>query len=121
MRWIICVWLVSLLVGCTQNIQPDKNRSKISVSKEKPHKMILAQISLDQTQENLSPIQQKIYTYEKLNQELHSLSQTYPDLIQVKSLGKTKYGRDIWALKLGKGKLHCRNQNIGRFYTENKP
>ena len=104
MRWIICVWLVSLLVGCTQNIQPEKNKSKISVSKEKPHKMIVDQIGQDQTQENLFPIQQKIYTYEKLNQELHSLSRTYPDFIQVKSLGKTKYGRDIWALKLGKGK-----------------
>lgn len=43
------------------------------------------------------------YTYAAMTRHIQSLAQKYPDLIQYKSIGKTKYGRDIWAVGLGHG------------------
>jgi g-D-glutamyl-meso-diaminopimelate peptidase len=43
------------------------------------------------------------YTYEVMTQDIQELANTYPDLITYKSIGKTAYGRDIWAVKLGNG------------------
>ncbi|WP_432360485.1 M14 family zinc carboxypeptidase [Sporosarcina sp. UB5] len=43
------------------------------------------------------------YTYEKMARDIQSLAKDYPELVEYKSLGKTAYGRDIWAMKVGKG------------------
>ncbi len=43
------------------------------------------------------------YTYDRMTRDIQTLAQTYPDLIEYRSIGKTKYGRDIWAVGLGKG------------------
>ena len=43
------------------------------------------------------------YTYAAMTRHIQSLAQKYPDLIQYQSIGKTKYGRDIWAVGLGHG------------------
>lgn len=43
------------------------------------------------------------YTYAAMTRHIQLLAQKYPDLIQYKSIGKTKYGRDIWAVGLGHG------------------
>ncbi|WNB93020.1 M14 family zinc carboxypeptidase [Bacillus sp. NEB1478] len=43
------------------------------------------------------------YTYETLTNNIKTLAQKYPGLVQYRSLGKTAYGRDIWAVKLGRG------------------
>lgn len=43
------------------------------------------------------------YTYAAMTRNIQSLAKKYPDLIQYKSIGKTKYGRDIWAVGLGHG------------------
>ncbi len=43
------------------------------------------------------------YTYERMTQDIQTLARTYPDVITYRSIGKTKYGRDIWAVGLGKG------------------
>ena len=43
------------------------------------------------------------YTYEKMTKDIQQLAKDYPELVEYKSLGKTAYGRDIWAMKLGKG------------------
>lgn len=49
---------------------------------------------------------QQVYTYEVLTQDLQKLQAKYPDLIRYESIGKSPYGRDIWAVKLGKGHSH---------------
>ncbi|MFD1885133.1 M14 family zinc carboxypeptidase [Paenibacillus wenxiniae] len=43
------------------------------------------------------------YTYERMTKDIGTLAATYPDIITYRSIGKTKYGRDIWAVGLGKG------------------
>ncbi len=43
------------------------------------------------------------YTYERMTQDIQTLARTYPDVITYRSIGKTKYGRNIWAVGLGKG------------------
>ncbi|TBL77490.1 gamma-D-glutamyl-meso-diaminopimelate peptidase [Paenibacillus thalictri] len=43
------------------------------------------------------------YTYELTAQHIDQLAAAYPDLIQVKTIGKTDFDRDIKAVKLGKG------------------
>ncbi|MGE8205865.1 M14 family zinc carboxypeptidase [Heyndrickxia sp. NPDC080065] len=45
----------------------------------------------------------KMNTYEQLSKDVKLLSQKYPSIISVRSIGKTPYGRTIWAVKLGKG------------------
>lgn len=45
----------------------------------------------------------KTTTYTSMTQDIKELAYHYPGLITYKSLGKTIYGRDIWAVKLGKG------------------
>lgn len=44
-----------------------------------------------------------VYTHEILTKDLEKLALKYPEVIAVKSLGKTLYGRDIWAVRLGNG------------------
>ncbi|MCL6585021.1 MAG: M14 family metallocarboxypeptidase [Anoxybacillus sp.] len=43
------------------------------------------------------------YTYEQLMKDLNRLQTFYPDLIQVQIIGKSVEGRNIYAIKLGKG------------------
>ncbi len=47
-----------------------------------------------------------IYTYEIMQKDIKKLKEKFPSLIEIKSIGKTKFNRDIWAIKLGKGKEH---------------
>ncbi|SFV02444.1 M14 family zinc carboxypeptidase [Alicyclobacillus macrosporangiidus] len=44
------------------------------------------------------------YSYTIMQSDIQSLKDMYPDLIQVKVVGQTAYGRDIYAVGLGKGK-----------------
>lgn len=46
----------------------------------------------------------KPYSYEMLEDDLSKINQRYKEKIKIKSIGKTHFGRDIWAIKLGKGK-----------------
>ncbi|WP_282939084.1 M14 family zinc carboxypeptidase [Paenibacillus sp. RC67] len=43
------------------------------------------------------------YSYELMSEEMNKLAAVYPGLIEVKSIGTTDFGRDIKAVKLGKG------------------
>lgn len=45
----------------------------------------------------------QVYTYEKMTKDIQQLAKDYPDLVAYHSVGKTAYGRDIWAMKIGKG------------------
>lgn len=45
----------------------------------------------------------QVYTYELMNEQLDQLAAAYPDLIELKTIGKTAYNREIRAAKLGKG------------------
>jgi len=47
----------------------------------------------------------KLYTYEIMTEDIKGLAEKYPELISYQSIGKTPYGRDIWAVKLGKGDI----------------
>ena len=46
-----------------------------------------------------------VYSYETLTKDLQELAVAYPELISYTSIGKTPYGREIWAVKLGKGTI----------------
>lgn len=43
------------------------------------------------------------YTYMMMTKDIKTLASKYPGLVTYKSLGKTPYGREIWAVRLGKG------------------
>ncbi|WCN36824.1 M14 family metallopeptidase [Aneurinibacillus uraniidurans] len=43
------------------------------------------------------------YTYGKMVQDIRELTNKYPDIIQVKIIGKSEYGRDLYAIGLGTG------------------
>ncbi|MEC2077854.1 M14 family zinc carboxypeptidase [Metabacillus fastidiosus] len=45
----------------------------------------------------------QVYTYEIMEQDIEELAKAYPDLIQYKVIGKSEYGRNIYAVSLGKG------------------
>ena len=39
----------------------------------------------------------------KLGKDIIELQQQYPDLVKVKTIGKSEYGLNIYAISLGKG------------------
>ncbi|MBM6619111.1 M14 family metallopeptidase [Bacillus suaedaesalsae] len=43
------------------------------------------------------------YNYEEMTVDIKQLAKYHPGLVTYKSLGKTPYGREVWAVKLGKG------------------
>ncbi|MFE8701718.1 M14 family zinc carboxypeptidase [Cytobacillus sp. FJAT-54145] len=45
----------------------------------------------------------QVYTYEKMEQDIMNLANTYPDLVTYKVIGQSEYGRNIYAVSLGKG------------------
>jgi len=45
----------------------------------------------------------QVYSYKVMQRDIERLAEAYPNLISYQSLGKTKYGRDLWAVKLGRG------------------
>ncbi|MEH7072492.1 M14 family zinc carboxypeptidase [Neobacillus drentensis] len=46
----------------------------------------------------------KPYSYEILENDLSAINKKYKEKVKVKSIGTSHFGRDIWAIKLGKGK-----------------
>ncbi|GAA3410574.1 hypothetical protein GCM10020370_55390 [Paenibacillus hodogayensis] len=48
----------------------------------------------------------QMYTYNLMMQQIDQLASAYPELIEVKSIGRTVFGRDIQAVKLGKGEAN---------------
>lgn len=51
--------------------------------------------------EIVNPMQ--VYTHDIMEKDIKTLANTYPDLISYKSIGKSEYGREIYAVSLGKG------------------
>ncbi|MDQ0214717.1 g-D-glutamyl-meso-diaminopimelate peptidase [Oikeobacillus pervagus] len=45
---------------------------------------------------------QSVYSYDQLTTDLSYLQKTYP--LEIQSIGQSHFGREIWAVKLGKGK-----------------
>ena len=45
----------------------------------------------------------QIYTYNTMVQDIKALAMQYPDLVKYKAIGKSEYGRDIYAVALGNG------------------
>ncbi|MDO3411269.1 M14 family zinc carboxypeptidase [Saccharibacillus sp. CPCC 101409] len=45
----------------------------------------------------------EVYTYGVLTRDIRELAERYPELIEYQSIGKTPYGREIWAVGLGGG------------------
>ena len=43
------------------------------------------------------------YTYSKMVKDIKKLEAAYPELIDVQIIGKSEYGRDLYAVSLGKG------------------
>lgn len=49
----------------------------------------------------------KTYTYTQMGKDITALKKAYPDLIQVKTIGTSEYGRKIYAVGLGKGSANA--------------
>ncbi|GIQ62349.1 hypothetical protein PACILC2_09170 [Paenibacillus cisolokensis] len=45
----------------------------------------------------------QIYTYEIMVRDMKKLAERYPELIRIRSIGKSEYGREIWSMDLGNG------------------
>ncbi|RUT35998.1 gamma-D-glutamyl-meso-diaminopimelate peptidase [Paenibacillus zeisoli] len=43
------------------------------------------------------------YTYDRMTKDIKELASEYPEIIHYKSIGKTPYGREQWAVSLGNG------------------
>ncbi|MFD1019658.1 M14 family zinc carboxypeptidase [Thalassobacillus hwangdonensis] len=43
------------------------------------------------------------YSYEKMTKDIKALAERYPDAITYQSIGTSTYGKEIWAVKVGKG------------------
>src|SRR5699024_7643956 len=72
----------------------------------------------------------KTYTYDHMVKDIKDLQKAYPDLITYHVVGKSEYGRDIYAVSLGNGKattfingsLHARewiSTNLNMYMLEN--
>ncbi|ULT58009.1 M14 family metallocarboxypeptidase [Neobacillus drentensis] len=48
----------------------------------------------------------KPYTYERLQQDLEKMTDNYRSHIEIKSIGTTHFGKEIWGVKLGSGKTN---------------
>ncbi len=48
----------------------------------------------------------KPYSYECLQQDLKQISKKYREHIEIKTIGTTHFGREIWGVKLGEGKTN---------------
>lgn len=46
----------------------------------------------------------KAYSYEQLENDINQLKKQHNGQLEVKSIGTTHFGREIWAIKVGKGK-----------------
>lgn len=46
----------------------------------------------------------QVYTYEEMIEDIKELAAAYPDLISYKIVGKSEYGRDLYAVSIGTGK-----------------
>ncbi|MEH7073405.1 M14 family zinc carboxypeptidase [Neobacillus drentensis] len=45
----------------------------------------------------------QVYSYSKMAADIQKLKRAYPNLVTVKVIGKSEYGRNIYAISLGKG------------------
>ncbi|MCM3725546.1 carboxypeptidase [Neobacillus cucumis] len=48
----------------------------------------------------------KPYSYERLKQDLKQMNKKYREHIEIKTIGTTHFGREIWGVKLGEGKTN---------------
>lgn len=55
-------------------------------------------------EEVVNPYQ--VYSYQALSEDLEKLSLQYPSLIKKHSIGKSEFGREIWAVALGRGEVN---------------
>ncbi|MBS4200644.1 hypothetical protein KHA93_13480 [Bacillus sp. FJAT-49732] len=85
-----------------------KNRSKTCVSLEQSSLYlcsILSIFSLNGKPEAAANIvnPNKVYSYDQLVTDIKKLRRIFPDLITYKVIGKSEYGRDNYAVSLGRG------------------
>lgn len=45
----------------------------------------------------------QVYSYTIMQRDIERLVEAYPDLVSSESLGQSPYGRELWAVKLGRG------------------
>ncbi|MNO44900.1 Gamma-D-glutamyl-L-diamino acid endopeptidase 1 [compost metagenome] len=45
----------------------------------------------------------QVYSYSIMQRDIEKLASAYPELISYETLGQTKYGRELWAIKIGRG------------------
>lgn len=49
----------------------------------------------------------QVYSYTIMQRDIERLVKAYPDLVSMETLGQSPYGRQLWAVKLGRGKQCC--------------
>jgi len=67
--------------------------------------IFLSPVQKTLAKQNIQPYQ--TYTYAKMKEDLAELDDQYGDLVDVYSIGKTPYNRDIYLVKLGYGKANA--------------
>lgn len=48
----------------------------------------------------------QVYTYNIMQKDIRELAERYPGLISYESLGKSPYGRELWAVRIGRGEAN---------------
>ncbi len=67
--------------------------------------VFLSSVPTTSAKQNIQPYQ--TYTYETMKEDLKDLDKLYGDLVEVYTIGKTPYGRDLYLVKLGYGKANA--------------
>jgi len=66
--------------------------------------LLLLFLTFDQTASAQMNTDEESYSFHRMEKDLSELQQKYKSEVKVKSIGKTEFGRPIWAIKLGVGK-----------------
>ncbi|WP_409296001.1 M14 family zinc carboxypeptidase [Peribacillus sp. SCS-26] len=71
--------------------------------------LLLSALSVSGKAEAAAPIVNpyKTYTFSNMITDIYKLKNAYPGLVQVKVIGKSEFGRNIYAVGLGKGKAQA--------------
>lgn len=60
------------------------------------------------------PKDSRFHTYQQLNEDMNQLHLKYPDITQLKSIGKSIEGRDLWAFHINTSKISLQSGESGK-------
>lgn len=109
-RFLFLFSIVILLVtaGCSSNV-PEENSginqvtTAVSTPSPTPPPTPLPTVNVTLTSDGKVVDPYIIYSSETCNRDVLALGQTYPDIINVASIGRSVAGKELYVLKLGRG------------------